>query len=168
MRRAERSFPWAPRPFDDEALGGWIGRLAGAYRMTVDELADYAGLSVDMSIPNWLAIALQGEDRRRLAALCRLSDEELPRGHDREKPAHLEYCYRCLILNPVDVTAPYWRASWLEGFEREWCQSRCPLIQRTSLAVLRGNRNMAALVQLICQRRNSRELQMAERRRQGR
>ena len=38
-----RALPVAPRPFHDEALGSWIGRLAGRYRIAVEQLdRDYA------------------------------------------------------------------------------------------------------------------------------
>lgn len=39
---AVRPLPFAPRPFADEALGSWIGRVAGRYRMNVTQLdTDY-------------------------------------------------------------------------------------------------------------------------------
>ena len=34
-----RPLPVAPRPFGAEVLGGWIGRLASRYRMTVPGFA---------------------------------------------------------------------------------------------------------------------------------
>ena len=153
-----RFFPWAPRPFAGEALGGWIGRLAAAYRMTVDELSTYAGLSADACVVNWLAVApLEVEDQRRLATLCRLSVADLPQAHLTEGLASLTYCYHCLVLNHEDVTAPYWRASWLSAAEEVRCDILGHATQRTSLAVLRDHRNMKALMRFIRRRKASRE-----------
>ena len=43
------SQPWpvAPRPFDDEAFGSWLGRLASRYRIGVDDLVRAAGIELD-------------------------------------------------------------------------------------------------------------------------
>ena len=46
-----RPLPVAPRPFEAEALGGWIGRFAARYRMTVLEFAERH--SLDLGIDDW-------------------------------------------------------------------------------------------------------------------
>jgi hypothetical protein len=83
VSQAERapSLPWAPRPFDGEALGSWLGRLAATYRMDVDEFAAYAGVSIDFDRTrgNWLALPpLSRSDSEALRVLCRLPEGDLP------------------------------------------------------------------------------------------
>lgn len=117
-----RSTPWAapwpvvPRPFEGEAFGSWFGRIAGRYRIGVDELASAAGVSLDEGGRAWLASqAPQGEALVRLAALCRLpADTISSMGPSTSISARrLWYCYPCLDLNVRDVFSPYWRAAWL-------------------------------------------------------
>ena len=160
MSRAERSLPWAPRPFEGEALGSWVGRLAAVYGMTVDEFAAYAGLTVDLSGSgaNWLAVpGISLGDRQRLSALCRLPVGDLPAPCKADKPARLAYCHRCLYLNPLDVTAPYWRASWLVGVDNPRCATHDQRYEYTSLAALRQHRNMKSLLHFISQTREARQ-----------
>jgi hypothetical protein len=38
MRPRETPLPFVPRPFVEEPLGGWLGRIAGFYRTDIDEL----------------------------------------------------------------------------------------------------------------------------------
>jgi len=112
-------WPVAPRPFDDEAFGGWFGRVAAKYGISVLELAESAGVAIDVgdSASTWLGAAVPSASVvRRLAQLCRKPGTEL--GRLRPKASHgltkrFYYCYRCLYLNPADVTAPYWKARWL-------------------------------------------------------
>ncbi len=44
----ETTWPAAPHPFPDEAFGGWLGRVAGRYGITVDELAAAANIQLDL------------------------------------------------------------------------------------------------------------------------
>ncbi len=39
-----RPWPYAPRPFQDEAFGSWFGRIASRYRMTVEMAWEINGL----------------------------------------------------------------------------------------------------------------------------
>ena len=39
-----RPWPYAPRPFGDEAFGSWFGRVASRYRMTVEMAWEINGL----------------------------------------------------------------------------------------------------------------------------
>ena len=77
MGSREERWPVVPRPFEDEAFGSWFGRVAGIYRMGVDELASSAGRQLSLRQPdvgNWLAVcAPRGAALQRLADLCRLS-----------------------------------------------------------------------------------------------
>lgn len=110
--------PWpvVPQPFDGEAFGSWFGRIAGRYRLSVDELASAAGMGSEEAGGPWLARqAPQGEALLRLAALCRLPADVIgSMGPSKPISARrLWYCYPCLDLNVHDVFSPYWRAAWL-------------------------------------------------------
>ena len=159
VSRAEPLLPWAPRPFKDEAFGGWLGRLAAAYAMSVEEFADYAGLSAELDCGrvNWLGLPKPGPgDCERLARLCRLPSSELPAAYEADAPACLAYCHRCLYLNPADVTAPYWQASWLAAAGGQHCGVHGRRYEQTCLSVLRGQRNMKRLLHVISRTRAAR------------
>lgn len=159
MSKAEQPLPWAPRPFDGEALGSWLGRLAAAYGIDVDDFAANVGLSIDFERTgaNWLALPpLSPRDGERLRMLCRMPTGDLPESYDGDAPAKLAYCHRCLYLNPVDVTAPYWHARWLVGLDRPWCSTHGQCYESTCLSALRGHRNMRRLLRLISRRRAAR------------
>ncbi len=47
MPQHERPRPVAPRPFADEPLGTWLGRVAARYRMAVVQLCDAHALDID-------------------------------------------------------------------------------------------------------------------------
>lgn len=114
----DRIWPAAPRPFPDEAFGGWFGRVAGRYGITVDELATAAGIELDLNPggSGWLATnAPAKKSMQELAGLCRLAPEEVD-GLCRPTlvgSGWLVYCYHCLVLNPCDVFSPYWRQAWI-------------------------------------------------------
>jgi hypothetical protein len=157
MSRAERSLslPWAPRPFAGEALGSWLGRLASAYRMDVDAFAAYAGVSIDFDRTrgNWLALPpLSRSDNEGLRALCRFPEGDLPEPYHADGPAKLGYCRRCLYLNPLDVTAPYWQARWLLDTDSPWCRTHSQHYEYTSRKVVRDHRNMRRLLRSISRR----------------
>jgi len=115
-----RPLPFAPRPFDAEVLGGWIGRIASRYRMSVQAFA--AACELDLQMPDgreWLLMSkLQHQMVDRLAALTRISTQRInaiPIPLYWEGPrTHFCYCARCVFLNPLDVTAPIWRGEWLD------------------------------------------------------
>ena len=160
MSRPERALPWAPRPFAGEALGSWLGRLAAAYVMDVDEFAAYAGVSIDpdRARANWLALPSPAPaDCERLAGLCRLPICELPAPYEAETPARLGYCHRCLHLNPVDVTAPYWQAGWLTDANTRHCAVHGQRYERTTLSAVREHRNMKRLLCFISRTRAAQE-----------
>lgn len=123
-----RPLPFAPRPFEAEVLGGWIGRIASRYRMSVQAFA--ATCELDLQMPggrDWLLMPkLQPEMVSRLAVLTRISTQGII---DIRVPLHWEgprthfcYCARCVFLNPLDVTAPIWRREWLDQ-----SLSACPI-----------------------------------------
>ena len=109
-----RPLPVAPRPFEAEVLGGWIGRLAARYRMTVPEFA--ARHELDLQIEDgggWLTMPpLRSQSVDVLGALTRISRERIMAIHVplplTSKRTHFCYCARCVFLNPLDVTEPIW------------------------------------------------------------
>ena len=46
MLQRETPLPLVKRPFPEEPLGGWLGRVAGFYKMDIDELAANFGLDL--------------------------------------------------------------------------------------------------------------------------
>jgi hypothetical protein len=72
-----RPLPFAHRPFEAEVLGGWIGRIASRYRMSVQALA--ATCELDLQMPDgreWLLMPkLKQQTVDRLAALTRISTQ---------------------------------------------------------------------------------------------
>jgi hypothetical protein len=115
-----RSLPFAPRPFDAEVLGGWIGRIAARYRMSVQAFAMACELDFQESdVEGWLLLpGLPTHTIARLAALTRISVQQIssiPVPPPCKGPRkHFCYCARCVFLNPLDVAAPIWRREWLD------------------------------------------------------
>ena len=156
-----RPLPIAPRPFETEVLGGWIGRLASRYRMTVSEFAVRHGLDLQVEDGGgWLTMpALSNQSIDVLAALTRISMEQIMAIHvplpSTGKRAHFCYCARCVFLNPLDVTAPIWRWEWLDD-----TLSACP-VHKDEFTTLPCSRvhacgNLTQLLQLVS--RHEREL----------
>ena len=154
-------FPWpiAPRPFADEAFGSWLGRVASRYRIGVDELVHAADVDVELGEGDWLALPAPGErSAERLAALCRMEPEDLARmlPSTRENGRRFPYCFGCLILNPQDVTAPYWKADWLAA-KAPGCTVHPQRGSWVTVETLRRQRNLRQLVQYIsCRQRTAR------------
>lgn len=118
--RRDQPWPVAPRPFPDEAMGSWFGRLAARYRMSVAEFA----LQNDIKLPKltayvgWLLMPpLSQASVDRIAELARLSPERIQAIQTpSEWITHrwkLPLCPICLFLNPQDITAPRWLRDWL-------------------------------------------------------
>jgi len=113
-----RALPVAPRPFHDEALGSWIGRLAGRYRIAVEQLDRVYGLGLTLTGPlAWLLPEPVSDDtQERLKALSRTARNDIKRltvdatGAAAQRAA---YCQRCVFLNPLEVESPYWKREWL-------------------------------------------------------
>lgn len=101
-------------------LGGWIGRVAARYRMSVEEFAAAHELDLQTGVvAGWLLMpALRERSVDAVAALTRISKARI-KGID-VPPAwtgaqhYFCYCPRCVFLNPLDVTAPIWKAEWLD------------------------------------------------------
>lgn len=120
-REGVRPWPVAPRPFDDEAFGGWLGRLAARYQISVEHLWQIGDLGAYPALTNagWLLFPPMNEQALcRLACLThvgiqRLEALQTPTAwvSDRDQ---LPYCFECLLLNPVDVSSPRWKRDWLD------------------------------------------------------
>ena len=153
MPMPEKAWPAAPRPFPDETFGGWFGRVAGRYGITVDELAGAADIRLDLNPEGsgWLVAAAPGGGHlRRLAALCRLTPDDV---HVLSTPSPLRvgeiiYCYRCLVLNPRDVFSPYWRRAWA-GSSSSPCPTHDDWVGRLSPADMAQRRNLPQLLKLL-------------------
>jgi len=75
-----RPWPVAPRPFDGEAFGGWLGRLAGKYSMTVEQLWTHADLGPMPTLTRWkwlLFPPVPLETLERLSQLTHVSVDRL-------------------------------------------------------------------------------------------
>jgi hypothetical protein len=115
-----RPWPVAPRPFPSEALGSWLGRVAALYRMSIHQLVEQYRIEIDFGSSNlgWLLLPHQPRQRLdHLAKLARLGQDALevlqtPPGWSLSRSS-APYCHRCLCLNPLDVTSPFWPLHWL-------------------------------------------------------
>jgi hypothetical protein len=149
----ESAWPAAPRPFRDEAFGGWFGRVAGRYGITVDELGAAANIQLNLNPDGtgWLAAcAPAGRSMKRLAALCRLAPAEIEAlaKFGTVRAGRLAYCYRCLVLNPQDVFSPYWKDSWLDD-SRLPCYEHMSWVGFVSPVDMRRNRNLPRLLRRL-------------------
>ncbi len=76
-----RPLPVAPRPFSDEALGSWIGRLASRYRITVHQLDSSFGLGLDLAgALSWLLPgSISDVTQSRLGSMTRVPIVQIAR-----------------------------------------------------------------------------------------
>ena len=117
-----REHPWpvALRPFPEEAMGSWLGRLAAFYQMSMKDFDRTNDLSLPWYRPNigWLLMPpLASYTVERLSLLARISPDVI---EAIQTPVEwityrtsLPFCVNCLFLNRVDVTAPRWIRAWL-------------------------------------------------------
>lgn len=118
---SRRPLPVAPRPFQLEAFGAWIGRMASCYRMSVPEFDRQMGLGLKClkGGAGWSLLPYQPvQTLENLADLARLEPTalqaiEIPEAWGRRRK-HYRYCPRCVFLNPEDVGSPYWKRCWLD------------------------------------------------------
>ena len=160
--------PWpvAPRPFPEEAMGSWLGRVAARYRMSVLQLCEDYGLSLAKGASNggWL---LQGpinaQELARLAWLARLEVQRLqeiqtPNAWVVERRG-FAYCAPCLFLNPVDVTAPRWKREWLDP-AATWCDEHGAQLALVAPGKLRRCSNFTQTVKAIGRLERQRQLNL--------
>ena len=105
-----RPWPVAPRPFDDEAFGGWLGRLAARYQISVDQLWQIGDLGAFPALTNSGWLLFPPMDEQALCRLAMLTHIGMPRLEALQTPMawvsdrdQLPYCFDCLVLNPVDA-----------------------------------------------------------------
>jgi hypothetical protein len=116
-----RPWPAAPRPFHEEAMGSWLGRVAARYRMGVTQLLkDYdLQVPINASGAGWLLLpALNTEVLQRLARLARMKVDmlqaiQIPVSWSCDC-RNVFYCKACLFVNPEDVFSPMWKRQWFD------------------------------------------------------
>ncbi|MCA8150237.1 hypothetical protein LGN06_28325 [Burkholderia vietnamiensis] len=108
--------------------------MAGRYRMTVEEAWEANGLGSLPALTNavWIMFPpLDETTMHKLAVLARIDVVTLDRIQTPEgwmtPRRRLPYCYRCLVINPVDVSTPYWRRAWLDPAIRNCGEHGTPL-----------------------------------------
>ena len=92
---------------------------------------------------------------RRLAHLCRMRRDEIRRLRSKKSGGlgkRFFYCRKCLYLDPVDVTAPYWKAQWLFESENPWLRHPDSGSWATP-GRLRNHPNMRRLLRFIRRKR---------------
>ena len=113
--------PVVPRPYYDAALGGWVGRLAAKYNISVAQLCDDYSLPISLySTPmGWLSMPqLPDAALDKLAWLGRIDIrylQQIQSPSDVRAEYGCFYCTKCLFLNPADVFSPYWKRQWFRS-----------------------------------------------------
>jgi hypothetical protein len=150
-----RPWPVAPRPFHEETFGSWLGRVASRYQMSVAQMWEISQLGAFPILSNagWILFApLPERTLVALSALARLNPDRLariqtPSGWVRNRST-LPYCFRCLVLNPLDVAAPRWKRIWLDP-DIEVCEEHGTTLERIPAQITRRARNMDRLLMLV-------------------
>ncbi len=149
--------PWpvSPRPFFDEAMGSWLGRIAQCYRMRVSQLnADYhLNLPLEATRAGWLIMpALEMGSLQRLAALARIKVRRLEEiqtpGHWIREERRWWFCRKCLAANWADLTAPYWQRRWLQP-EFDCCDQHPGPLESLSAARIGRCGNIRDIVKCV-------------------
>ena len=159
-------WPLAPRPFDEEAFGSWLGRVATKYRISVAALWE---ASVNQPYPplgnvGWILFpCIDQSARDRLSSLARLDGDRLDR--IQTPPGwilprnRVPYCFKCLVLNDADVTAPRWKREWFRP-GKEYCGVHQSELETVPANVLNNSSNFAGALRAInryrakCERRD--------------
>lgn len=156
------AWPVAPRPFAVEPIGGWIGRVAARYRMSVNELDLLYGLELafDRQSNAWLLVGRLGDATvDRLARLARVDAGSLNVLQESSsgpgQSTRLAYCPCCLFLNPLDVTSPCWKQEWLAP-SASGCAIHARPLRQMSITSLRTCDNFDKLLRLVSRRERHR------------
>ncbi|WP_407691501.1 TniQ family protein [Robbsia andropogonis] len=141
-------WPFFPRPFDEEAFGSWLGRVATKYWISVTALWK---MSVDQPSPHlekvgWIPFpCVEQSARDRLSSLARLNGDRLDRIQTSAEwispRRRLPYCFKCLVLNDADVTAPRWKLEWLRPGE-QYCSAHRWELETVPANVLNNSPNL--------------------------
>jgi len=144
-----------PRPFSEEAFGSWLGRVASRYQMSVAQIWDFSQLGTFPALSNigWILFPPLPEGTlATLSAVTRLNPNRLARIQtpsdwlpDR---THLPYCFRCLVVNPVDIAAPRWKRIWLDP-DTDTCEEHGATLEQLPAAIARRAPNMGRLLVLV-------------------
>jgi TniQ len=159
--------PWpvSPRPFIEEAMGSWIGRVAARYRMDVRQLLERYQINVSMNTTNvgWMLCPfIEHGEIERLAKLARLDTYWL-QSIQTPPPWVADwrsclYCAQCVFLNPADVTAPMWKREWFDP-EARTCRIHGQPLQRVTPGKLHGCKNFGHVVKLVSRIEEMRRLE---------
>ena len=148
----------ATRPFDDEPLGSWLGRVAARYRMGVWQLCEAYDLDIGTPDSGMGWLLLPPQPARNITALAMLARLDVPDLQSMQTPAPwplarrlAAYCPRCLFLNDLDVTAPCWRRSWLDP-AATWCAKHARPLGNVTAGQLRHCRNFDGVLQTVSRR----------------
>lgn len=152
----------APRPFYEEAFGGWLGRVAARYQVSVAMLWQMSA-SEPLHSPGtagWIPsrpisqLALQ-----RFSTLARLDEDRLR--HIQTPWARrfnwrcVPYCFRCLVLNDADASAPRWKREWLDP-TAEFCSVHHTPLETVPASVFRLSGHFAVALRWISRYREER------------
>ena len=153
--RESPAWPVAPRPFAVEPIGGWLGRVAARYRMSVGELAQLYDLDLgfDRLSNTWLQVSPIGDATlEKLAALARVNVADL---HALQAPLtasapqhQLVYCPSCLFLNPLDAASPCWKRVWMDP-PATYCQIHTRPLRKLPITSVRMCGNFDRLLRVI-------------------
>ena len=152
---SRRPWPVAPRPFDEEAFGSWLGRIASRYQLSVTQAWEINQLGAFPALTNagWILFTPLPESTLEvIAMLARLDTERLARIQtpsewmkDRTK---LPYCFKCLVLNPADVAAPRWKRRWFDP-DIKGCEEHGTDLELIPASIPRRARNIDHLLSLV-------------------
>jgi hypothetical protein len=145
-----KPWPVAPRPFFEEAFGSWLGRVATCYQISVGMLWE---TSTGLELPNlgkagWILFPpVSASPLNQLSRLARVSEGRLAAIQTPPEwmadQRYLVYCFRCLVLNDVDVSAPRWKREWLNP-EAEYCTAHHSLLETLPASVFGKATNFGA------------------------
>jgi hypothetical protein len=68
---------------------------------------------------------------------------------------YLAYCFRCLVLDEVDVSAPRWKREWLDP-AAEYCKAHHNLLESVPASIFRKAANFGAALRAISRYRTPR------------
>lgn len=157
-----RPWPVAPRPFDDEAFGSWLGRLAARYQIRVEQLWRVGELGAFPVLTNAGWLLFPPMDEQVLIRLALLTHIGVPRLEVLQTPTawvsdrdRLLYCFDCLVLNPVDIFSPRWKRDWLDPHTAV-CQVPGHRLNMLTPCTLRLCGNLTAVLREVGKRQRKR------------
>lgn len=155
MSDTYRPWPIAPRPFLEEAFGGWLGRIATPYQTSVDLIWE-SGTGVAMpsltKSGGILFPPVPSPTLSRLTRAARLNDGILSMIQTPHEwvfdQKYLVYCFRCLVLNDADVTASWRKREWLDP-SADYCRVHHCLLETVPQSICARAPNFDAALRAI-------------------